>query len=210
MGKKNIAVFLSGRGSNFRAIFDEVDGERVNGYIEVVISDNPDAKGLSFAREHGIRYAVFEKSRTENRTEYFEKIIEVLNHRKIDLIVLAGFMKVLSSNIIEKYRHKILNIHPALLPSFPGVHAQKQALDYGVKYSGCTVHFVDDGVDTGPIVLQEAVPVREDDTEDTLSDRILLQEHKIYPRAVQLFCEERLKVEGRRVLIRNPEKEKFL
>jgi phosphoribosylglycinamide formyltransferase-1 len=203
MGKKSIAVFLSGRGSNFRAIFDAVEEGKVNGYIEVVVSDNPDAKGLSFARANGIRSAVFEKSRTENRTEYFDKIIEFLDGSKIDLIVLAGFMKVLSGRFIEKYRNRILNIHPALLPSFPGEHAQRQALDYGVKYSGCTVHFVDEGVDTGPIVLQEAVPVQEDDTEDSLSARILEQEHKIYPRALQLFCEERLKVEGRRVLILN-------
>jgi phosphoribosylglycinamide formyltransferase-1 len=203
MGKKSIAVFLSGRGSNFRAIFDAVEEGKVNGYIEVVVSDNPDAKGLSFARANGIRSAVFEKSRTENRTEYFDKIIEFLDGSKIDLIVLAGFMKVLSGRFIEKYRNRILNIHPALLPSFPGEHAQRQALDYGVKYSGCTVHFVDEGVDTGPIVLQETVPVREDDTEDSLSARILEQEHKIYPRALQLFCEERLKVEGRRVLILN-------
>ncbi len=204
MEKKKIAVFLSGRGSNFKAIFDAVGGGRVNGYIDVVISDNPDAKGLSFARSHGIGCAVFEKSRTESRTEYFDTIIDFLDGRQIDLIVLAGFMKVLSGTIIEKYRHRILNIHPALLPSFPGVHAQRQALDYGVKYSGCTVHFVDEGVDTGPIVLQETVSVREDDTEGTLSDRILEQEHKIFPRAVQLFCDERLKVKGRRVLIRNP------
>jgi phosphoribosylglycinamide formyltransferase-1 len=203
MGKKSIAVFLSGRGSNFRSIFDAVEEGKVNGYIEVVVSDNPDAKGLSFARANGIRSAVFEKSRTENRTEYFDKIIEFLDGSKIDLIVLAGFMKVLSGRFIEKYRNRILNIHPALLPSFPGEHAQRQALDYGVKYSGCTVHFVDEGVDTGPIVLQEAVPVQEDDTEDSLSARILEQEHKIYPRAVQLFCEEMLKVEGRRVLILN-------
>ena len=203
MGKKSIAVFLSGRGSNFRAIFDAVEKGKVNGYIEVVVSDNPDAKGLSFARANGIRSAVFEKPRTENRTEYFDKIIEFLDGSTIDLIVLAGFMKVLSGRFIEKYRNRILNIHPALLPSFPGEHAQRQALDYGVKYSGCTVHFVDEGVDTGPIVLQETVPVREDDTEDSLSARILEQEHKIYPRAVQLFCEERLKVEGRRVLILN-------
>jgi len=203
MEKKSIAVFLSGRGSNFRAIFDAVEEGRVNGYIEVVVSDNPDAKGLSFARANGIRSAVFEKPRTENRTEYFDKIIEFLDGSTIDLIVLAGFMKVMSGRFIEKYRNRILNIHPALLPSFPGEHAQRQALDYGVKCSGCTVHFVDEGVDTGPIVLQETVPVREDDTEDSLSARILEQEHKIYPRAVQLFCEERLKVEGRRVLILN-------
>ncbi len=204
MRHKRIAVFLSGRGSNFRAIFEAVDEGRVNGNIDVVISDVFDAPGLSFARSQGIPCAVFQKSRNESRAEYFQKIIVELDRRKIDLIVLAGFMKVLSGNIIRRYRNRIINIHPALLPAFPGVHAQKQALDYGVKYSGCTVHFVDEGVDTGPIVIQEAVPVLEDDTEDTLSDRILAQEHKIFPRAVQLFCEERLEVKGRRVFIQNP------
>jgi phosphoribosylglycinamide formyltransferase-1 len=203
MRQKRIAVFLSGRGSNFRAIFEAVEAGKVKGYVEVVISDTPDANGLSFARAQGIPCAVFQKSRNQSRTEYFEEIIEELDRRKIDLIVLAGFMKVLSSNIIRRYRNRIINIHPALLPAFPGVHAQKQALDYGVKYSGCTVHFVDEGVDTGPIVIQEAVPVLEDDTEDTLSDRILEQEHRIFPRAVQLFCEERLEVKGRRVFIQN-------
>jgi len=204
MRQKQIAVFLSGRGSNFRAIFEAVDEGRVKGHVDVVISDVFDAQGLSFARAHGIPCAVFQKSRNESRAEYFEKIIEELDRRKIDLIVLAGFMKVLSGNIIRRYRNRIINIHPALLPAFPGVHAQKQALEYGVKYSGCTVHFVDEGVDTGPIVIQEAVPVLEDDTEDTLSDRILEQEHRIFPRAVQLFCEDRLEVKGRRVFIQNP------
>lgn len=205
MKVKKIAVFISGRGSNFKAIATEVNRGKINAVIDVVISDNPDAAGLKYAYEQEIEYAVFKKKKDQSRSDYFVEISEFLKRRKIDLIVLAGFMKVLSSNIIEEYRHRILNIHPALLPSFPGVHAQKQALEYGVKYSGCTVHFIDEGIDSGPIILQEVVPVFEDDTEDTLSARILEKEHTIYPNAVKLFCENRLIIEGRRVFIKQPQ-----
>lgn len=202
MSKKRIAVFISGRGSNFKAILNEINKGTINGSIEHVISDNPDAKGLLFARENDIECAVFEKSKDESRSDYFDNIISALKAHDIDLILLAGFMKVLSGNIVRAYRNRILNIHPALLPSFPGEQSQKQALEYGVKFSGCTVHIVDEGVDTGPIVLQEAVPVLDDDTEGILSDRILEKEHTIYPRAVKLFCDDRLSITGRRVFIK--------
>jgi phosphoribosylglycinamide formyltransferase-1 len=205
MKVKKIAVFISGRGSNFKAIATEVNRGKINAVLDVVISDNPDAAGLKYAHKQEIEYVVFKKKKDQSRSDYFVEISEFLKRRKIDLIVLAGFMKVLSSNIIEEYRHRILNIHPALLPSFPGVHAQKQALEYGVKYSGCTVHFIDEGIDSGPIILQEVVPVFEDDTEDTLSARILEKEHTIYPNAVKLFCENRLIIEGRRVFIKQPQ-----
>jgi len=203
MKEKRIAVFISGRGSNFKAILSETLRGTVKGKIIAVVSDNPEAKGLEYARDHEIETTVFIKMKDEPHSGYFNRIMEFLEKRCIDTIILAGFMKVLSSNIIQRYRNRILNIHPALLPSFPGEEAQKQALEYGVKYSGCTVHFVDEGVDTGPIIIQEAVPVLDGDDVQTLSDRILEKEHSIFPKAVKLFCEERLELKGRRVVLKD-------
>lgn len=187
------------------AIHAQVVRGAIPGVVALVVSDDPGARGLAYAREKGIETAVFVKKRGESRSDYFERVAALLEEHTIDLVVLAGFMKVLSPNIIGRYRNRILNIHPALLPSFPGAHAQKQAVDYGVKWSGCTVHFVDEGVDTGPIVLQEAVRVLEGDTEESLSERILEREHRIFPEAVRLFCEGRLEVSGRRVRIKTDE-----
>ncbi|MFW6139681.1 MAG: phosphoribosylglycinamide formyltransferase [Spirochaetota bacterium] len=201
MGRKKIAVFISGRGSNFKAILDEVKKGSINGEIVAVISDNPAAGGLQYAQQNGIDTHIFEKHKQEPRSEYFQKIISLLEKIGVDVVVLAGFMKVLSKNVVERYRNRILNIHPALLPAFPGENAQKQALDYGVKYSGATVHFVDEQVDSGPIILQEVVPVMQTDDEQSLSDRILEKEHIIFPRAVKLICEDRMEVRGRRVFI---------
>lgn len=198
MNKKKIAIFISGRGSNFKAIAEEIKKGNIDAEIDTVISDNSDAKGLFYAKENSIEYVIFEKLE-ESRSEYFQKIISFLEKRNIDLIVLAGFMKILSANIINTYENRIINIHPALLPSFPGTNAQKQALDCGVKYTGCTVHFVDEGVDTGPIISQEVVPILDEDTEETLSDRILKKEHIIYSEAIRLFCENkfsRLEIEA--------------
>jgi phosphoribosylglycinamide formyltransferase-1 len=203
MNRMRIAVFLSGRGSNFMAIHRDVEKGKVRGTIALVVSDVPDAPGLTYAEDKGLQTAVFVKKKEESRSDYFARVTSLLEEKAIELVVLAGFMKVLSPNIIQRYRHRILNIHPALLPSFPGTHAQKQAVDYGVKWSGCTVHFVDEGVDTGPIVLQEAVPVMQDDTEESLSGRILEREHRIFPEAVRLFCEGKLEVRGRHVLIKS-------
>jgi phosphoribosylglycinamide formyltransferase-1 len=200
MARKRIAVFISGRGSNFKAILAEAKRGAINGDIVVVISDNAGAKGLQYAEENGIECKVLVKQGEDSRQSYFERIIQFLELRKIDLICLAGFMKILSKNIVEKYRNRILNIHPALLPSFPGENAQAQAVEHGVKFSGCTVHFVDEGVDSGPIVVQEVVPVMDDDTEQTLSARILKKEHQAYPLAVKLFCEGRLMITGRKVI----------
>lgn len=197
-----IAVFLSGRGSNFTAIHGKVEKGEIRGSIALVVSDVADAPGLAYARDKGLPTAVFVKKKEESRSDYFARVVSLLEENAIELVVLAGFMKVLSPNIIRRYRHRILNIHPALLPSFPGTHAQKQAVEYGVKRSGCTVHFVDEGVDTGPIVLQEAVPVMEGDTEESLSARILEREHRIFPEAVRLFCEGKLEVRGRHVLVK--------
>jgi phosphoribosylglycinamide formyltransferase-1 len=199
MADKRIAVFISGRGSNFMSIHRSIEKGDIRGGIVCVISDQPGAAGLEYARGHGLESAVFRRVPGEERTGYFERVMRYLEDRNIDLVVLAGFMKVLSPTIISRYRHRILNIHPALLPSFPGTDAQAQALDYGVKYTGCTVHFVDEGVDTGPIVLQAVVPVKGDDNVQTLSQRILEQEHRVFPEAVRLFCEDRLQVEGRKV-----------
>jgi phosphoribosylglycinamide formyltransferase-1 len=200
---KRIAVFLSGRGSNFRSIHREVEKGTINGRIVAVVSDNPQAEGLVYAREKGLEYRVFQWNRTTTtRAEYFQGIIEYLDPLSIDLVVLAGFMLVLSENIIRAYRNRIINIHPALLPSFPGVEAQRQAFDYGVKYTGCTVHFLDEGVDTGPIVGQRVVPVHDNDDAHSLVDRILEQEHMLYPHVVRLFCDERLVVKGRKVFVR--------
>jgi phosphoribosylglycinamide formyltransferase-1 len=199
MDKKRIAVFISGRGSNFMSIHASIENGSINGEIVVVISDNPESRGLEYASKNGLQSTVF--AWQPPRARYFHGIMDFLEKKQIDLIVLAGFMRVLSPNIVRRYKNRILNIHPALLPSFPGEEAQKQAFEYGVKYSGCTVHFVDEGVDTGPIVQQRVVPVCEDDDAARLSERILEQEHRLFPEVVGLFCNDALKVVGRRVHI---------
>jgi len=174
----------------------------------VVISNNPKAKGLKIAQRLGVRTEIIEsKDFVGTRWEYDQKIIKTLSKygvtEKNGLVCLAGFMRIISPEFIRKYKNRILNIHPALLPSFAGLHAQKQALEYGSKYSGCTVHFVDDGVDTGPIVLQAIVRIKDSDTEETLAKRILAKEHKIYPQAVRLFAEGKISISGRRTIIKN-------
>jgi phosphoribosylglycinamide formyltransferase-1 len=172
----------------------------------VVISNNPDARGLKIAQKMGVKTEIVEsKGFAGTRWEYDQEIIKVLQRHgvteKNGLVCLAGFMRIISSEFIRKYRNRILSIHPAILPAFPGLHSQKQAVDYGVKFSGCTVHFVDDGVDTGPIIMQAVVPVNDTDTEETLSKKILAKEHKIYPQAVRLFAEGRIKITGRKTAI---------
>ena len=198
----NIAVFISGRGSNFLALLKNIEkGVLKNCQIAVVFSNNPHAKGLEYAAEAGIKTIVIPSKNRSDRVEYDKEIINALSEYNIDLICLAGYMRIVTEELVEAYKNKIINIHPALLPSFPGLHAQKQALDYGVKVSGCTVHFVDGGMDTGPIILQKTVPVYDNDTEDTLSARILEQEHTAYSEAVALYAAGRLKVSGRKVEI---------
>jgi phosphoribosylglycinamide formyltransferase-1 len=205
----NIGVLVSGRGSNLQAIIDAVESGYIKAKISVVISSRKDAPALQRAKEHGIE-AIFidpqdfwkdKEHREEKRVEYDKKIIAELEKRNVELVLLAGYMLMLSPYFVNKYKNRIMNIHPALLPSFPGVNAQKQALEYGVKYTGATVHFVDAEMDHGPIILQDVVPVYDDDTVETLSNRILEKEHKIYVEAVKLFTEGKLKVEGRRVKI---------
>ncbi|WP_440953029.1 phosphoribosylglycinamide formyltransferase [Methanococcoides sp. FTZ1] len=198
----NIAVLVSGRGSNLQSIIDNIE----NGYIpdaaiKVVVSDKGDAYALERANDHGIDGVFIDPSAFGGKKGYEKEVLKTLEKYDTDLVLLAGYMRIIGSDLIEAYRNRIMNIHPALLPSFMGLHAQKQAFDYGVKVAGCTVHFVDEGMDTGPIILQRSVPVLEDDTEDALADRILEQEHKIYPEAVKLFVEGRLKVDGRKVSI---------
>ena len=205
MAKKLIiGVLASGRGTNLQAIIDNVkSGKLPNVEIGCVISDNPDAKALDRARHAGIpAYYIYPgEKRTVLDPEQEEKYIETLKKHGVELVCLAGFMRILKKRFLDAFSNRIMNIHPALLPAFPGLNAQKQALEYGVKVSGATVHFVDEGIDTGPIILQEAVKVEEDDTVETLADRILKVEHKIYSEAIRLFAEGRLKIEGRRVRI---------
>lgn len=195
-----IAVLVSGRGSNLQAIIDSIEkGYIKNAAVNVVISNKADAYALERAKTHGIS-AVFLDPKGRDRDEYDREILKVLRQYDTDLLLLAGYFRLLGTDIIEAYRHKILNIHPSLLPAFKGLHAQKQAFEYGVKVAGCTVHFVDEGLDSGPIIIQKCVPVLPGDTEETLTDRILEQEHIIYPEAVRLFVEGKLKVEGRNVI----------
>ena len=196
----NIAVFISGRGTNLQSIIDGVEAGEVPVDIAAVISDNEDAYGLERARKAGLDAVFVDPAKYETDQEYEAKILEILREREVELVALAGFMRLLSPYFIQNFEGKAMNIHPSLLPSFRGLHAQKQAVDYGVKVSGCTVHFVDEGMDTGPIILQEAVPVADDDDEDSLADRILKQEHKIYPEAIRLYAEGKLKLEGRKVI----------
>lgn len=196
----NIAVFISGRGSNFLALLKNIEkGVLKNCQIAVVFSNNPNAKGLEYAAEAGIKTIVIPSKNRSDRAEYDKEIINALSEYNIDLICLAGYMRIVTQELVDAYKNRIINIHPALLPSFPGLHAQKQAIDYGVKVSGCTVHFVDGGMDTGPVILQKTVPVYDNDTEDTLSERILEQEHIAYSEAVALYVAGRLKVSGRKV-----------
>lgn len=198
----NIAVFISGRGSNFLALLKNIEkGVLQNCKIAVVFSNNPNAKGLEYAAEAGIKTIIIPSKNRSDRAEYDKEIINALAEYSIDLICLAGYMRIVTSELVETYKNKIINIHPALLPSFPGLHAQKQALDYGVKVSGCTVHFVDTGMDTGPVILQKTVPVYDNDTEDTLSARILEQEHTAYSEAVALYAAGKLQVSDRKVKI---------
>jgi phosphoribosylglycinamide formyltransferase-1 len=203
----NLAILVSGRGSNMEAILKSIKRGEINADPKVVISNKKDARALSIAREYGVSTEfIDDQGRKGVSWEYDKKIVDVLNRYDVTntngLICLAGYMKILSPEFVRLYKHRIMNIHPALLPSFPGLNAQKQALEYGVKITGCTVHFADEGVDTGPIIIQRAVEVRDDDTVETLSARILEQEHIAYPLAVKLFAENRLKIEGRRVFIK--------
>lgn len=200
----NIAVFISGRGSNFVKIYENIkSGVLKNTSISVVFSNNPKAKGVDFAKENNIPVIIIPSKNRSDRENYDREIVEVLKPFNIDLICLAGYMRIVTNVLIDQYKNKIINIHPALLPSFTGLDAQKQAIEYGVRYSGCTVHFVDSGVDTGPIILQSVVEVSQNDTEETLSEKILKEEHKTYSKAISLFADNKLIINGRKVEIKN-------
>lgn len=197
-----IGVLVSGRGSNLQAIIDRIADGYLPLEIAVVISDKPDAFALERAQKADIKTVAVERKACASKEEFEAKINAALEAGGCELVVLAGFMRILSADFVNKWQHKIINIHPALLPSFPGLHGQKQAVDYGVKFSGCTVHFVDAGTDSGPIILQKVVPVMDDDTEDTLADRILVQEHIAMPEALKLWAEGKLTIEGRKVKVK--------
>lgn len=188
-GKLNLAVLASGNGSNLQALINECQAGRIDAKVVIVISDNPDAKALLRAKKHSIKSALIERKNFGSRDEFDSALGDAALEAGADLVCLAGFMRLLSPLFLDRFNGCVINIHPALLPSFPGLKAQKQALDHGVRISGCTVHFVDEGVDTGPIILQSAVEVLPDDTVETLSVRILKQEHLLYPKAVQLIAE---------------------
>lgn len=196
-----LAVLVSGNGSNLQAIIDRIEAGGINARIACVISNISDAFALTRAAGHGIPTVIHENRGFANRREYDAALVEVLKNHEVELVVLAGFMRILTDVVISVFPNAIINIHPALLPAFPGLHAQKQALDYGVRYSGCTVHFVDCGTDTGPIILQAVVPVQAGDTEESLSARIQREEHRVYPEAVSLIAAGRIAVQGRHVRI---------
>ncbi|MBA7508158.1 Phosphoribosylglycinamide formyltransferase [subsurface metagenome] len=201
--KKRIAVFASGFGSNLQALIDYNNKHGLNGDIVLVFSNNKDAFALVRAKKNSIKAVFMDLTRYSSREKYDSKIIEMLEEEKIDLVVLAGYMLLLSQEFVHRFKNKILNIHPALLPSFKGTHGIKDAYRYGVKVTGVTVHFVDEDLDRGPIILQEAFPINPDDSVEELEGKIHKVEHKIYPEAVKYFCEDRLEIDGRRVKILN-------
>ena len=198
---RKIGVLVIGRGSNLQAIMDRIADGYLPLKIAVVISDKSDAYALERAQNAGIKTVAVERKGCASKDEFEAKITAALEEAGCELVVLAGFMRILSGGFVNKWHHKIINIHPALLPSFPGLHGQGQAVAYGVKFSGCTVHFVDEGTDSGPIILQKVVPVLDDDTEDTLADRILVQEHIAMPEALKLWAEDKLEINGRKVKV---------
>jgi phosphoribosylglycinamide formyltransferase 1 len=201
--KIGIGVLVSGSGSNLQSIIDQIEAGRLDAEIRTVISNNPDAFALQRCSQHRLPSVVIDH-RTFNTREDFDRcVIAKLQAADVELVVMAGFMRILSPEFFRAFPRRIMNIHPALLPSFPGTDVQKKAVEYGVKFSGCTVHFADEGVDTGPIIIQSVVPVYDDDTADALAARILKEEHRIYPQAIQYYAEGRIEIEGRTVRIRN-------
>ena len=202
----NLGILISGRGSNMESILKSIKKKKIPINPAVVISNNPNAKGLKIAKKLGINIEIIEsKGFKGNRWQYDKKIIDTLTKYGVTprngLVCLAGFMRIISPQFVKKYKNRIINIHPALLPAFPGLDSQKQALAYGAKYSGCTVHFVDTKMDSGPIIIQAVVKVKENDTKESLSKRILKEEHKIYSEAVNLFARKKIRISGRRTII---------
>lgn len=194
-----LAVLCSGRGSDLQSIIDSIQRGELQAEISIVITDKPKVQALERAEKAGIKNVCVDRKLFDNRADFEAEILKNLG--EIDLVVLAGFMRILSPDFVKKFAGRLMNIHPSLLPAFPGAHAHRDVLAYGVKISGCTVHFVDEGTDSGPIILQAAVEVKDDDTEETLAARVLEQEHIIYPKAIKLFVEGKLKIDGRKVKI---------
>jgi len=194
-----LAVLVSGRGSNLQAIIDSIDRKELDAHLSIVISNTKDAMALKRAEKHGIKTIFIDPSTYLNSKEYDKALVLKLKEFSIDLICLAGYMRILGEEVIQTFEKKIINIHPSLLPAFPGLNAQKQAINHGVKFSGCTVHFVDSGVDNGPIILQTVVPVYDNDDEKSLSKRILEQEHYLYPKAIKMIQEKKIRLSGRTV-----------
>ena len=214
----NIGVLVSGRGSNLQAIINGIEEGKIDARINLVISDNPDAYALKRCAKHGIPYRVVERKSFSSKKDFEEEMVRILKGEGVELVVLAGFMRILSGSFLAHFPQKVINIHPSLIPAFQGLQAQKKALEFGVKLSGCTVHIVDESVDGGPVIVQAVVPLLPDDTEEMVSERILGFEHRILPQTVQWFAEGRVKVIGRKVLVEgakygtlpvNPELEKF-
>ncbi|SFH64374.1 phosphoribosylglycinamide formyltransferase-1 [Selenomonas ruminantium] len=199
--KQKLGVLCSGRGTDLQSIIDAIGRGEVNAEIAVVLADKPEAFALERAKKAGIKAVCVNRKQYDGRESFEKALIAELEEAGVTLVVLAGFMRILTPVFVHHFAGRIMNIHPALLPSFPGAHAHRDVLAYGVKVSGCTVHFVDEGTDSGPIILQAAVPVLDGDTEETLGARVLEQEHIIYPQAIQLYCEGRLQVDGRQVRI---------
>jgi len=207
----NLGVLASGRGSNFQSIIDEIEAGTLRASVRLLITDSPDAYVIDRAKRHSIEYLYLNPCDFTLKDDFYARIADELKKRGVGLVILAGFMRIVRKPLIDAFPDRIMNIHPSLLPSFKGLHGQTQVVDYGVRISGCTVHFVDGGMDTGPIIIQAALPVSPDDTEDTLSERTLGLEHKIFPYAIRLYSEGRLSVEGRTVKIKGYQlKEDFI
>jgi phosphoribosylglycinamide formyltransferase-1 len=201
--KIGIGILTSGSGSNLQSIINHIEDGTLDAEIRIVLCNNSDAYALERCRKHQLPVAVLDHRQFDSRESFDSKAITILESSGVELVVMAGFMRILSPEFFRAFPQRIMNIHPALLPSFPGTHVQKKAVEYGVKFSGCTVHFADEGVDSGPIIIQSVVPVYDTDTADILAARILREEHRIYPQAIQYYSEGRITIEGRRVLIKN-------
>ncbi len=201
MKKKVVSFLASGRGSNFKAIAEKIIAGEINAVPGILISNKKDVKALNLADRFGMKSFFVDPALYTSRKDHEKAMVKLLKQYKTDLVVAAGYMRVLTPYFVKEYKNRIINIHPALLPSFPGTDAQQQAFDKGVKITGCTTHFIDEGTDTGPIILQAAVPVLQNDTVETLSARILKEEHKILPESVKLFCEDRIKLRGNKVIL---------
>ncbi len=195
-----LGVLVSGSGSNLQAIIDHIEAGRLAARVQIVISNLPGVLALERAKNHGIPSMVLSHKEFKDREAYDRRLVEVLKQNNVELVILAGFMRIITKALLSAFPMRVMNIHPALLPSFPGTHVWQTEVDFGVKFAGCTVHFVDEGEDTGPIIIQAVVPVYDDDTADTLNARILKQEHKIYSQAIQMYADGRLEVRGRRVI----------